>query len=46
MVNDDTRNWSKAVTAMFMPSRPDVEKNIKNVAQKEGRKGNTNVMAH
>ena len=32
----------RAVTAMFMPSRPDVEKNIKDRGAKEGRKGNTN----
>jgi regulator of RNase E activity RraA len=33
----------RAVTAMFMPSRPDVEKNIKQRGiSKDGRKGNTN----
>lgn len=33
----------RAVTAMFMPSRPDVEKNIKDRGiSKQGRKGNTN----
>jgi regulator of RNase E activity RraA len=32
----------RAVTAVFMPSRPDVEKNIKAKGSKEGRKGNTN----
>ncbi|CAN5883348.1 ribonuclease activity regulator RraA [soil metagenome] len=33
----------RAVTAMFMPSRPDVEKNIKERGiSKQGRKGNTN----
>jgi len=34
----------RAVTAMFMPSRPDVEKNIKaRGAARDGRKGNTNA---
>lgn len=34
----------RAVTAMFMPSRPDVEKNIKaRGTGKDGRKGNTNA---
>jgi len=32
----------RAVTAMFMPSRPDVEKSIKERGQKQGRTGNTN----
>lgn len=32
----------RAVTAMFMPSRPDVEKNIKERGTKAGRIGNTN----
>jgi regulator of RNase E activity RraA len=32
----------RAVTAMFMPTRPDVEKNIKDRGAKQGRKGNTN----
>lgn len=32
----------RAVTAMFMPSRPDVEKNIKDRGNKQGRTGNTN----
>lgn len=32
----------RAVTAMFMPSRPDVEKNIKERGNKQGRIGNTN----
>ena len=33
----------RAVTAMFMPSRPDVEKNIKQRGiSRDGRKGNTN----
>ena len=34
----------RAVTAMFMPSRPDVEKNIKaRGTSRDGRKGNTNA---
>jgi regulator of RNase E activity RraA len=33
----------RAVTAMYMPSRPDVEKNIKERGTKQGRKGNTNA---
>jgi regulator of RNase E activity RraA len=32
----------RAVTAMYMPSRPDVEKNIKDRGAKQGRTGNTN----
>jgi regulator of RNase E activity RraA len=32
----------RALTAMFMPSRPDVEKSIKERGQKQGRTGNTN----
>lgn len=32
----------RALTAMFMPSRPDVEKGIKERGQKQGRTGNTN----
>jgi regulator of RNase E activity RraA len=32
----------RALTAMYMPSRPDVEKNIKERGQKQGRTGNTN----
>jgi regulator of RNase E activity RraA len=41
-VNDE-QVIGRAVTAMFMPSRPDVEKNIKERGvAKDGRKGNTN----
>ena len=43
MVNDDIPVVGRAVTAMFMPSRPDVEKNIKERGLKQGRKGNTNA---
>jgi regulator of RNase E activity RraA len=32
----------RAVTAMFMPTRPDVEKNIKERGLKQGHAGNTN----
>lgn len=43
MVRDDVPVVGRAVTAMFMPSRPDVEKNIKDRGTaKQGRKGNTN----
>jgi regulator of RNase E activity RraA len=42
MVNDTIPVIGRAVTAMFLPSRPDVEKNIKERGIKEGRKGNTN----
>ncbi len=42
-VNDEVPVLGRAVTAMFMPSRPDVEKNIKERGTtKQGRKGNTN----
>jgi regulator of RNase E activity RraA len=40
-VNDSTMT-GRAVTAMYMPSRPDLEKNIKARGAKQGRKGNTN----
>ena len=33
----------RAMTAMFMPSRPDIEKNIKDRGAKLGRVGNTNA---
>ena len=42
MVNDSVPVIGRAVTAMFLPSRPDVEKNIKERGIREGRKGNTN----
>src|SRR5688500_16307715 len=32
----------RAVTAMYLPSRPDVEKSIKERGARQGRKGNTN----
>jgi len=42
MVKQDVPVIGRAVTAMFMPSRPDVEKNIKERGNQNGRKGNTN----
>src|SRR6187551_2653757 len=42
-VNQDEPVIGRAVTAMFMPSRPDVEKIVKDRGiSKDGRKGNTN----
>lgn len=43
LVDDTIPVVGRAVTAMYMPSRPDVEKNIKQKGAKEGRKGNTNA---
>jgi regulator of RNase E activity RraA len=43
MVHDDKPVIGRAVTAMFMPARPDIEKNIKDRGSKQGRKGNTNA---
>lgn len=40
-VNDLTMT-GRAVTAMYLPSRPDVEKNVKARGAEQGRKGNTN----
>ncbi|OYX27858.1 MAG: dimethylmenaquinone methyltransferase [Flavobacteriales bacterium 32-35-8] len=42
MVNNTTMT-GRAVTAMYLPSRPDVEKNIKERGASQGRKGNTNA---
>lgn len=43
MVHDDVPVVGRALTALFMPSRPDVEKNIKDRGNNsQGRKGNTN----
>jgi regulator of RNase E activity RraA len=43
MVKDDVPVIGRALTAMYMPSRPDVEKNIKaRGTTRDGRKGNTN----
>lgn len=43
LVHDDVPVVGRAVTAMFMPTRPDLEKNIKERGAKQGRKGNTNA---
>ena len=40
---NDTLMTGRAVTAMYMPSRPDVERNIKSRGATQGRKGNTNA---
>ncbi len=42
MVRDDVPIIGRAVTATFMPSRPDIEKNIKDRGWKNGFVGNTN----
>lgn len=43
MVKDDVPVVGRALTAMFMPSRPDIEKKIKERGTtQQGRKGNTN----
>ena len=39
---NDVPMTGRALTAMYMPSRPDVEKNIKARGAQQGRKGNTN----
>ncbi len=39
---NDTPMTGRALTAMYLPSRPDVEKNIKARGALQGRKGNTN----
>ncbi|GAB4049210.1 RraA family protein [Spirosoma litoris] len=44
LIHNDVVVTGRAVTAMFMPSRPDVEKTIKERGiTKQGRKGNTNT---
>lgn len=40
---NDISMTGRALTAMFLPSRPDVEKNIKERGAQQGRKGNTNA---
>ncbi|MDC6363667.1 MULTISPECIES: RraA family protein [Flavobacteriaceae] len=42
IIHDDVPVVGRALTAMYMPSRPDVESNIKARGHAEGRKGNTN----
>ena len=39
---NDTLMTGRAVTAMYLPGRPDIEKNIKDRGSRQGRKGNTN----
>lgn len=41
-LNDEIMT-GRAVTAMYMPNRPDLEKNIKERGVKQGRVGNTNT---
>jgi regulator of RNase E activity RraA len=43
MIHADVTIAGRALTAMFMPTRPDVEKNIKDRGAKQGRSGNTNA---
>lgn len=45
MVHDDVPIVGRALTAAYMPSRPDLEKKIIERGRKEGRKGNTNAWA-
>lgn len=42
MIHQDVPIAGRALTAQFMPSRPDIEKNIKERGAKNGRIGNTN----
>lgn len=39
---NNTIMTGRAVTAMYLPSRPDVERNVKERGAKQGRTGNTN----
>lgn len=43
MVHDEVPVVGRAVTARFIPSRPDLEAQIKERGKQEGRKGNTNA---
>ena len=43
MVHEDVPVVGRAVTARFIPSRPDLEMQIKEKGKQEGRKGNTNA---
>ena len=43
MVHDDVPVVGRAVTASFMPTRPDIEKSIKERGKAQGRIGNTNA---
>ncbi len=40
--NDSIKVVGRALTACYMPSRPDIEKNIKDRGTAQGRSGNTN----
>ena len=42
-INPKAPMAGRALTAMFMPTRPDIEKNVKERGKKEGRQGNTNA---
>lgn len=39
MLHDDVKVIGRALTASYLPARPDLEKNIINRAEKDGRKG-------
>ena len=43
MVHDDVPVVGRAVTARYIPSRPDLENQIKERGKRDGRKGNTNA---
>lgn len=43
MVKDDVPVIGRALTAMFMPSRPDIVANIMERGMSQGKKGNTNA---
>lgn len=43
MVHDDVKVVGRVLTAQFMPSRPDIEKNIRERGKNQGRVGNTNA---
>ena len=43
MVHEDVPVVGRAVTARFIPTRPDLELQIKEKGKQEGRKGNTNA---
>jgi regulator of RNase E activity RraA len=45
MVHENQPFVGRALTAAYMPTRPDLEKNIKDRGAKQGRKGNTNAWA-
>ena len=43
MVHNNVKIIGRALTAQYMPSRPDIEKNILERGHKQGRKGTTNA---